>query len=73
MGKATDLKDIKVYVKPEENAAYYVIQQWRDWKFWNITETEKQCNEKSPGRAFSREILMRSRKSAIDYCMLPPV
>ena len=23
--KAADLKDIKVYVKPEENAAYYVI------------------------------------------------
>lgn len=23
--KASDLKDIKVYVKPEENAAYYVI------------------------------------------------
>ena len=25
--KAADLKDIKVYVKPEENAAYYVINK----------------------------------------------
>ena len=31
--KAADLKDIKVYVKPEENAAYYVINNEQTGSF----------------------------------------
>ncbi len=31
--KAADLKDIKVYVKPEENAAYYVINNEETGRF----------------------------------------